>query len=154
MIRERLKSLQHLLELYEAMENMRSMESQRTTMDVREAEQAICKQHSILQAGSREGHRALVDGDRLRSSFFAAQQEAARWREKRLTGVLSEREERSALAQRQHLDSKQWSERMKILVDGAAASATEFEEKSLQAAADDRYLSRKRWKQLGSRRDL
>jgi hypothetical protein len=154
MIGERLKSLQHVLELYEAIENMRSMESQRAATDVREAEQAIRKQHSIYQSASREGHQALVDGDRMRSSFVAAQQEAAHWRERRLTGVLSEREERSALARRQHLDSRQWSERMKILVDGAAAHAKEFEEKCLQAAADDRYLSRKRWKQLGSRRDL
>jgi len=150
-MRERLKSLRHLLEVYEAIETMRSIESQRALTDVREAEQAICRQRTILQGASRLGHQALQDGDRLSSSFAAAQQDAAVWREARIADVLSEREERSALAQHEYLDSRQRSEKMKLLADGAAANAKEFEEKCLQAAADDRYLSRKRWKQIGRR---
>jgi hypothetical protein len=151
-MRERLKALRQLLHVYEAIEEMREVESQRAAIEVREAEQAIGRQRTISQVAALDGHQALLGGDRMGWSFAAVQQEAAGWRETQLAGVLSEREECSGAARRQHLDSRQWSERMKRLVDGATASVTETEEKRTQAAADDRYLSRRRWKQ-GRRRD-
>jgi hypothetical protein len=144
---ERLKALRRVLHVHELIEEMHESESQRAAAEVRAAEYAIGTERGIAQLARLEGHKALLDGDRLGWSFASVQQGIARRREVRLAPVLSEREQRSNAARERHVDSRQWSERMKRLVEQAEGSLEEMEDKRTQREADDRYLSRKRWMQ-------
>lgn len=146
-MRERLKALQRVLRVHELIEEMREAEAQQAAAEVRETERAIGRQHAIAQASAMEGREALAGGDRMVWSLASAQQEVARWRAERLTPVLSERERRSNVSRARHIDSRQWSERMRRLVEQVAGNLEEMEEKRMQRERDDRYLSRRRWKQ-------
>lgn len=142
----RLKTLRQLLGMYETIEEIRQTEAQRAAGEVREAEQAIGRQKTLAQEALGKEHQALAEGDRMGWSYAATGYGVAGMRRMRLEPVLKEREELSSAARRRHIDSRQWSERMKQLVQGVEAGVLEREEKRLQAAADDLYLSRRQWK--------
>lgn len=145
-MRERLKTLRHLLDVYETIEEMRLAEAQRATGEVHEAERAVGSQHAMAQEASLDERQALAEGDSMGRSFATTRQQVAGARRSILERVLREREEHSNAAKLRHVDSRQWSERMKQLVEGVEAGVLEQEEKRAQAMADDRYLSRRRWK--------
>lgn len=150
---ERLKSLQQLLRVYEAVEKIHEADSAQAAIEVREVEQAIGRESRVSRAVLEYERQAVLEGDRLGCSVAVVQQKAVVLRQARLAGVLSEREARSYAAQQQHMDSRQWSERVQKLIDRIADSVARVEEKRQQMNADDRFLSRSRWKQRSQLED-
>jgi hypothetical protein len=145
-MRDRLKTLRHLLEVYETMEGLREAEAQRAAGDVREAEQAIVRQKTLARNAAGDERQALRQGDRLGWSSAASRQQVAGARRAGLERVLDEREERSTVARRRHVSSRLWSERVRTLVQDTKAVIAEQDARHEQAAADERHLALGRWK--------
>jgi hypothetical protein len=131
--------------LYGVVEQMHSVELQRATSVVREAEQAIEAQRTIVRAAGFEGREALVTGDRLGWSFAETQQEIAVWKGERLEEIRVNREELSGVARERYAESRLKSEQMNCVVEGIAARMEMEEGRRFQATTDDRFLSRKLW---------
>lgn len=131
--------------LYEVVERMHSVELQLATSVVREAEQAIEKQRTIGFAAGFDGREALVMGDRMGWSFAETQREIAAWKRERLEPIRTEREELSMVARERYATSRVKSEQMNRVVEGVAARVEIKEGRRVQAASDDRFLSRKLW---------
>jgi hypothetical protein len=114
-------------------------------MEMREAEQAIDSQHAAVRSAEFEGRAALIVGDRMGWSFAEAQRELAGWRSNGLKRIRAEREESMKSAQEQYLASRVKSEQMQCAVEDVEAGVAIEEGRRIQAATDDRYLSRKLW---------
>jgi hypothetical protein len=131
--------------LYEVIERMDSAELQRTMSSVREAEQAIETQRTIVRTTGFDRREALVIGDRVGWAFADRQQEVAAWTAGRLEEIRVKREERSGVARKRYAASRLRSEQINRVVEGVAARVEMEEGRRFQAMADDRFLSRKLW---------
>jgi hypothetical protein len=71
----------------------------------------------------------------------------------RLEKIRLEREALQEVAKEQHTASRLKSEQMKRVVEGLTTQVGIEEERRVQAAADDRYLSRRRWTDIARHAD-
>ncbi len=131
--------------LYGVMERMHSSELQLATSAVRETEQAIETQQTIVRAMGIDVRKAVVTGDRLGWSLAEAQREIAMWKGKRLEDIRLKCEELNNLAQRRYAESRLKSEQMDRVVASVAVRVEMEEERRAQSTTDDRFLSRKIW---------
>jgi hypothetical protein len=145
----RLTKLKRLAALYGVVERMHSVELQRTAAAVREVEQAVATQQSVARSASFDSREALMTGDRLSWSLAKAQRETAEWRQDRLEQIRLERQELNDAAKEQYAGSRVKSEQMKSVVSGVTAKTEIDEGRRMQAATDDRFLSRRSW--MGAR---
>jgi hypothetical protein len=141
----RLETLQRLAALYAAVEQMHSTELQRMTAAVRETQQAIGVVHEIVRSARVDGRVGLLEGDRTCWMMAESQQETAAWRRRALERIRLEREELSNAATEQYVASRLKREQMKCVFEDIAARMEVEEERRMQAAADDRFLARRRW---------
>ena len=141
----RLRRLKRLATLYGVVERMDSVELQRTAAAVLEAEQAIDVQRAVVRSAGFDGRGALTAGDRMGWSFAERQRQIAGWKRERLEGIRVEREELSDAAREQYAASRLRSEQMKGVVDRVEARVAMEDGRRVQAAADDRFLSRRSW---------
>jgi len=141
----RLRRLKRLATLYGVVERMDSVELQRRAAAVLEAEQAIDVQRAVVRSAGFDGRGALAAGDRMGWSFAERQRQIAGWKRERLERIRVEREELSDAAREQYAASRLRSEQMKGVVDRVEARVAMEDGRRAQAAADDRFLSRRSW---------
>ncbi|HMF63349.1 MAG TPA: hypothetical protein VK608_04610 [Edaphobacter sp.] len=141
----RLRKLKRLAALYGVVERMHSVELQRTAAAVREVEQAIAVQQTVVRSAGFDSRETLMTGDRMGWSLAKTQREIAEWKQERLKRIRLEREELSDVAREQYAASRVKSEQMKSVVDGVTVRAEVEEGRRMQAATDDRFLSRRLW---------
>jgi hypothetical protein len=151
-VQSRLKRLKRVSALYGVVERMHSSELQRATNAVRETKQAIEIQRSVMRVAGVDVRDALITGDRLGWSLAEMQRELAMGKGKQLEDVRLEREELNGLAQRRYAESRVKSEQMNGVVESLAARIEMKEERRVQGATDDRFLSRKVWAETRGRR--
>jgi hypothetical protein len=134
--------------LYGVVERMHSVELQRATNVVREAEQAIEAQQTIVRSAGSDGREALKAGDRMGWSFAETQREIAIWKKDRLEPIRVSREELSMVARERYAASRIQSEQMNRVVAGVADRVEIEEGRRVQAITDGRFLSRKLWVEI------
>jgi hypothetical protein len=152
-MRSRLKVLQRLASLHDVVEQTHAVALERRAADVREAEQAIDLQQATAQTAAFDGRAALILDDKVGRSLAEMQWELARWRRVRLERVRAEREELRAAAHEQYIASRVKSEQMRSVTESVAAQIAIDEGRRIQAATDDRYLSRRLWTETQRSRD-
>jgi hypothetical protein len=148
----RLETLQRLVSLYAAVEDMHSTELERMASAVREAQQAIGIEQEVVRSARINGRGALVTGDRVSWMMAETQRETAALRRRRLDQIRLEREELNEAAREQYVASRLKREQMKRVFDDIAARVEIEEWRRLQAASDDRFLARRRWKDSQEKR--
>ena len=126
-------------------ERIHAVDLERSTTAVREAEEAIDLQNAAVRSAAFERRAALIVDDRIGWSFAEAQRELAGWRREGLERIRAEREELRTSAQEQYVASRVKSEQMQCAVEGVEAGIAIEEGRRIQAATDDRYLSRRLW---------
>jgi hypothetical protein len=144
-MQSRLQTLKRLVTLYGVVEEMHAVELQRMTAAVCEAQQAIGVQQQVAYSARFDGRDALMMDDRMGWEMAETQMESAGWKRRRLEQIRSEREALSDAAREQYVASRLKSEQMKRLAEGVAALAEIEDGRRMQAASDDRFLSRRRW---------
>lgn len=149
----KLKTLQRLAMLYAVVEEMHSIELQRSTAAVREAEHAIGTERRMAAAARGEGRGALIAGDLVGRSIAETQQETAAWRQTRLERLRLEREEIKESAREQYAESRLKREQMKRVLETMAGRLETEETRRVQAVSDDRFLARRRWKDMQTQRE-
>jgi hypothetical protein len=132
--------------LYAAVEEMHSIELQRKTAAVRETQQAIGVEQEVVRSARVDGRGALLAGDGVGRMMAETQQETAAWRRQRLEQIRLEREELNDAAREQYVASRLRKEQIKRVFDDIAARMEIEEGRRMQAASDDRFLARRRWK--------
>jgi hypothetical protein len=145
-MKPRLKTLQRLATLYAAVEEMHSIELQRMTAAVREAQLAIGVEQEVAWSARTDGRGALLTEDRVGWMMAESQQETAAWRRRRLEQVRVEREKLNDAAREQYVASRMKREQMKRVLEDIDARMSTEEGRKAQAASDDRFLARQRWK--------
>jgi hypothetical protein len=145
LIRSRLKILRRLHGLHELVERTHAVELERRVSEVWETEQAIDRQGTAARSALFDGRAALTLGDRMEWSLAEVRWELARWRCDGLERIRAQREALRAAAQEQYVASRVKSEQMRHVVDGVETRVAIEEDRRSQAAADDRYLSRRLW---------
>ncbi|WP_433972942.1 hypothetical protein [Tunturiibacter lichenicola] len=145
-MRQRLNMLRRLVGLYEAVEGMHSAELQRTTAEVREAELVIVAVQHIAESVRIDGRKALAIGDGVGWMISETQQETTWWRRQRLELVRQEREQSDDAARQLYMASRLKREQMQHVFDEIASRIKIEEGRQTQAASDDRFLARRRWK--------
>jgi hypothetical protein len=144
----RLSVLKKIETLYGLVEQMHSVALVQASLAVREAESAIAKQCELMRESRYGGREALLEGDRERRVLTETQQELAGMRRQLLETVRLEREGRSNQAREEYALSRVKSEQMKSVVAVIKADKELIEGRRIQAASDDRFLSRLRWNKL------
>jgi hypothetical protein len=110
---------------------------------VAEVETALGVQDATLLEAKRLAHEALSAGDRGEWLMADAQSEVAGWNRGRLGVLLRARAVAVAPATEQFLNSRREHEQVKLLVEAAQLAAQAEEDRRVQAAADDWFLSRR-----------
>jgi len=151
-MRTRLETLQRLATLYAAVEEMHSTELQRTAFAIREAQQAIGIEQRVARSARIDGRGALLAGDRVNWMMAEIQKETAAWRRRGLEQIRLERERLNETAREQYVASRLKREQMKRVVDDIAARMEIEDGRRKQAASDDRFLARSRWKDSQEKR--
>ena len=152
-MRTRLEPLKRLKTLYETVEGMHAAELQRAAAALDEADSAVDTELRAALSARHEGHEALSLGDRVGWAAADARRGAAGWKRQRLEVVRSERARANEAAKEQYLASRMKAEQMQRLSAGVAEQIAVGEEKKSQAATDDRFLARKKWRsKRGSQR--
>jgi len=147
----RLQTLKRLVSLYGVVEEMYLVELQRMTAAVRETQQAIGVQQQVARSARFDGRDALMADDRMGWEIAETQGESAGWKRRRLEQIRSERDVLNDAAREQYLASRLKSEQMKRLAEGVAVRAEIDEGRRVQAASDDRFLARRRWRDTQGR---
>jgi hypothetical protein len=142
-MRERLKTLQHLLEVYRRIEDVRRAEAERAAGEVRLVEVAIDRQQSGEREAFEEERLGLSKGDAESRLYAMAARTIAAAGKVKLERLRVEREERSRESRGRYLSSRSWSERMKSLTEGLEAEMRSAEDRRTQIAADELYLARR-----------
>jgi hypothetical protein len=137
--------MQRLVTLYAAVEEMHSTELQRMASAVRQAQQAIGIEREVARSARMDGRGALLTGDRVSWTTAEIQQETSARRGRGLEQIRLEREELNEAARKQYVASRLKREQIKRVFDDIAEGMEIEEGRRLQAAADDRFLARRRW---------
>jgi hypothetical protein len=130
------------------MEEMHSLQARRAAAEVGEVETVIRSESSILQVAGVHEREAMRDEDVLSRYAMAAREEVAVRKSRQLSPILDRRREVRELAQVRYRDSRLWSERMKTLIDAELERREIAEERSTQAASDDRFLAQRRGRKI------
>jgi hypothetical protein len=144
-MRTRLDTLRRLVVLYAAVEEMHSTELQRIAAAVREAQQAIGMEQEVARSARINGRGALLEGDSVGWMMAETRHETAARRRRGLERIRLEREELNEAAREQYVASRLKREQINRVFDDIAARMNIEEERRIQAAADDRFLARRRW---------
>ena len=143
---KRAAGLQRVLRLYSAVEQMHAVELHAASFAVSQAENAIkVAQRASLEA-SRTGRVALGEGDREEWMLAEARQEIVGIRRERMEEVKVEREAVREAAREVFDQSRVRAEQMKQVVGKMREDAERHEARQMQAASDDRFLMRSRWR--------
>jgi hypothetical protein len=137
--------LQRLHGLHELAEQTQALMLEQRVAELREAERAIDWQSTAAQSAHFDERAALILDDRMGRSLAEVRWELARWRCDGLERIRAQREALHAAAQEQYVASRIKSEQMRHVVDGVRTRVAIEEGRRSQAAADDRYLSRRLW---------
>lgn len=145
-MRSRLAVLKRLLNMYEAIEDIHAAELQRADAAVREVQEAISRQQEIMSS-ARDGRREAFDtGDSMARGLAELARDVADTRRRRLEPVRVDRESLRDAADRQHATSRVKSEQIGRLAARAAEQIEIEDTRKAQAVSDDRFLSRRSWK--------
>jgi len=147
-MRERKKMFMRLAKLYGLVEEARSAEMRRAAGLVVEVDQAIATQDTSIWASHAAGRNALFQNDQLGWKQAEAGVLLAGSARSQLADIREERIESHASASQQYQTSRIQSEQMSRLLEDATMAADTVELRRTQAAADDRYLSRRRWTEM------
>ena len=147
-MRERKRMFMRLAKLYGLVEEARSVEMRRAAGLVVEVDQAIATQDTSIWASHAAGRSALFQDDQLGWKHAEAGVLLAESTRSQLADIREERIESHAGASEQYQTSRIKSEQMSRLLEDAAMAAETVELRRTQAAADDRYLSRRRWAEM------
>jgi len=142
---DKVRGLKRLANVYGQVEKIRSLEVRAAATEVAQVTQALSQEATARVRQQDSQRAALLLGDREGWAVAAAQVEIAEVRQMRLKPVQAEREvlfEKAAVA---HRASRQRMEQIDGIVDKAREREMETESRRMQAAADDRYLSRRLW---------
>lgn len=145
-MRGKLEPLKRLRALYETVEEMHAVELQRAAAALQEAQSAADAELSAAHSAGHDGREALSSGDRVGWAVAEALRGAAGNRRRRLEVVRSERAHANEAAKRQYLASRLKTEQMQKLSANVAEQVAAADEKKMQAATDDRFLARKKWR--------
>jgi len=110
---------------------------------VAEIETALGVQRAALLEAKQLAHAALSAGDRGEWLMADAQSEVAGWNRGRLDVLLRTRAVEVSPATEQFLKSRREHEQVKLLVQDAQQAAQVEDDRKLQAAADDWFLSKR-----------
>ncbi len=143
---KRIAALKRIAKLYGAVETMHSVELSRKTSSLNEAETAIKGELAAVRAANVAGRAALTAGDREEWMLTDAEGEMAGWRRGQLEGLRVEREAAREVARTVYMDSRVRTEQMKSVVANMREAVEVEDGRRSQAAADDRYLTRLRWR--------
>jgi hypothetical protein len=147
-VSKRGKGLTRIAELYSTLEQARSAEMQRATFLVAEVEQAITLEDSIRSDAKSVGREALERGDRVGWLLAEGQSRLSDWSLRRLGAVARERNMLLDAATELYQASRIESEKMRRLLETSKRENAIVDGRKLQAAADDRFLSRRQWRSL------
>lgn len=147
MAAKREAGLRRVLRLYSAVEQMHAVQLQVASSAVSEVEGAIqVAQRTGLEA-NRTGRKALGDGDREEWMLAEARQEIVGIRRERMEELRETRTVVRDAARAVFHDSRIRAEQMKQVVEKLRKDAEVHEARQTQAASDDRYLMRMRWRE-------
>jgi hypothetical protein len=151
-MRSKLETMQRLVTLYAVVEEMHSAELQRMTAAVREAEHAIGMEQKVAHAARADSRRALIAGDSVGWMMAETQQETAAWRRVRLEEIRLEREVLNEAARERYVASRLKRQQMKRVLENIAGRIEIEAGRRMQAASDDRFLARRRWRETQEQR--
>ncbi len=142
------RRLQRLADVYGVVEAARGVEMQRAALQLRETEQSLAVQQTMIDKSNLDGRDALEEGDRI--GWVSAETQARRmgWAVERLEVELLKHREAEETAKQSYLASRTESERMRRLLHHAVSERKTLEGRQEQARSDDRYLARRRWLEL------
>jgi hypothetical protein len=144
----RLPVLKRIQTLYGLVEQMHSVALVQASLAVREAEIAIARQCEQMREARCGGREALLGGDRERRALTESQLELSGARRQLLETVRLEREIRNDQAREEYHLSRVKNEQMKSVVETIRTEEELIEGRRVQAASDDRFLSRLLWNKL------
>ena len=110
---------------------------------VAEVETAMVTQEATLADTRQAAHAALTSGDRGEWLFADAQHEVAGWNRGRLGALLQTRVAEVPPTMKKFLDSRREHEQVKQLVKNAQQAERVEQDRRMQAAADDWFLSKR-----------
>jgi hypothetical protein len=142
---QRKATLKRLAHLYEIVETASRAEAQRAILQLAEVEQVIALHNAIRDASKVAGRSALERDDRMEWMMAGAQVALTEWNSAKLIPIQQLRFETKATAMQQYATSRMESEQMKQLLDDATKHKETVQRRKMQAHADDRFLSRRRW---------
>lgn len=145
-MRTRLEPLNRLKTLYKIVEENHAVELQRAEAASHEAQSSVDAEMEIATSARHDGHRAISSGDHLGWAVAEAQRRAAVLKREWLETVRNERACAREAAKEQYLASRLKNEQMQRVSANVAEQIAAAEEKELQAATDDRFAARKKWK--------
>jgi hypothetical protein len=137
--------LKRLAELYGLVERMRGLELAAAAGAVAEVEQAGAVEGGLLREQAGAGRAALLAGDRAGRAMAEAQREAAEVRAARLEAMRLEREQAREAARESYQASRMRMDQMESAVERIRVQAEMEAARRMQAATDDRFLSRREW---------
>jgi hypothetical protein len=140
--------LKRIQTLYGLVEQVHSLALVQASLAVREAEIAIARQCEQIREARCGGREALLGGDRERRALTESQLELSGARRQLLETVRLEREIKNDQAREEYHLSRVKSEQMKSVVETIRTEEELIEGRRVQAASDDRFLSRLLWNKL------
>lgn len=144
----RLIALKRIETMCGAVEEMHSVALRQIASRVHEVHTAIAMQYEQIESITKESHRALVDGDRQEWVMASAQGELSKTRCQQLESIRQQREVDMERAREEYAISKIKNEQMKSVVNKYQIKERLVADRKIQAATDDRFLSRMRWNKL------
>lgn len=135
------------MRLYSAVEQMHAVELLAASSAVSQAEHAIQQAQRTSLEASRTGRVALGEGDREEWMLAEARQEIVGIRRERMEEIRVARETVREAARLAFDESRVRAEQMKQVVSRMREQAERHEARQMQAASDDRFLMRSRWRE-------
>lgn len=139
-------ALRRLADLYGMIEQQEALFLQKRVRDVVEAKQAIERQCDLIRASIFEERQAMMSGDRSGLILTAAQKDIESWRRTILEKAAAEREGLREEARNRYFASRKRFEQVERLLQTATIQAAVEQGRREQAHSDDRFLSRKQWR--------
>ena len=138
--------LKRIETVYGLVEEMHSVALHQAAALVDEAERAIGEERLQMRMASHAARTALMTGDREQRMIFEVQLALNGRRGSQLEVLRLERQGETDVARQKYHASRIRSEQMKTVVQQSRATEELIAGRRLQAATDDRFLSRLRWR--------
>ncbi|HEX4652237.1 MAG TPA: hypothetical protein VH250_12120 [Granulicella sp.] len=149
---DRLRSLARLATVYEMVAYTDGLSLDQTRAALHEVEALLERQSDLARRVVADGHEALTRADRQEWLLSESEVELALWNRSRLELLRGSRQELQEQAAERYRESLLEEGRIDALVARAQSAARRESERREQAAADDRYLARLRWRAQRARR--